>query len=78
MAMELLLPVLRTWVFPDRGSNPDLPHLRQTLYHYATTAVNINLYQYIGSKNYYLPLKKRIGVSYVKKKIEYQSFNSGH
>ena len=30
LAVELPLPVLTTYVCSDRGSNPDLPHARQT------------------------------------------------
>ena len=71
--MELSLPVLGTWVFPDRESNPDLPHAKQTLYQFTSAAVSVNLYQYIDLKNYkknnyYLPFKKRISVSYEWKK----------
>ena len=39
LAVELSLPFLTTEVFTDRESNPDLPHSRRTLYHYATAAV---------------------------------------
>ena len=43
LAVELSLPVFTTSVCRDRGSIPDLPHTRQTLYLYATVAVIINL-----------------------------------
>ena len=36
---KFTLPVLTTYVCPNRGSNPDLPHARRTLYHYDTAAV---------------------------------------
>ena len=32
LAVELSLPAFITQVCPDRGSNPDLPHAKQTLY----------------------------------------------
>ena len=35
LAVELSLPVFKTLVCRDRGSNPDLPHARWTLYLYA-------------------------------------------
>ena len=35
---ELSLPVLTNYVCPHRGTKPDLPHTRRTLYHYATAA----------------------------------------
>ena len=41
LAVELSLPVFTTYVCRDRGSNPDLPHARRTLYLYATAAVHI-------------------------------------
>ena len=34
---------LTTYVWPDRGSNPDLPHARRKLYYYTTAAV-VNYY----------------------------------
>ena len=37
LAVELSLPILKT--FKDQGLNPDLPHARRTLYHYATEVV---------------------------------------
>ena len=40
LAVELSLPVFTTWVFRDRGSNPDLPHSRRTLYFYVIAAVH--------------------------------------
>ena len=36
LAEGLSSPVLASWVWSDRGSNPDLPHARRTLYLYAT------------------------------------------
>ena len=29
LAVELSLPVFTTWVYRDRGSNPELPHARR-------------------------------------------------
>ena len=45
LAVELLhvLPVFTTRICRDRGSIPDLPHARRTLYLYATAAVRIIL-----------------------------------
>ena len=40
LVVKLSLPVFTTWVYSDRGSHPDLPHTRQTLYLYATAAVS--------------------------------------
>ena len=40
LAVELSLPVFTTKVCRDRGLNPNFPHTRRTLYHYATAAVN--------------------------------------
>ena len=40
LVVELSLPVFTTQVCRDRGSNPDLPHARQTLYLYAKAAVD--------------------------------------
>ena len=39
LAVELSLPVFTTKVCRDRGSNPDLPQARRTLYLFATAAV---------------------------------------
>ena len=39
LAVELSLPIFTTWVYRDRGSNPDLPHARRTLSLYSTAAV---------------------------------------
>ena len=39
LAVELSLPVFTTYVCRDRGSIPDLPHTRQTFYHWSTAAV---------------------------------------
>ena len=41
LAVKLSLPVCTTQVCRDRGSNPDLPHARRTLYLYATAAVQM-------------------------------------
>ena len=30
LAVELLLTISTTWISPDRGSNPDLPHTKRT------------------------------------------------
>ena len=39
LTLELSLLVLTTQVYADRGSNPDLPHARRTLYLYAIVVV---------------------------------------
>ena len=39
-ALEMWLPVLMTWVCLDRGSKPDLPHARRTLYHEVTVEIS--------------------------------------
>ena len=41
LLVELSLPVQMTEVCPDRGSNPHLPHARQTIYHKLTASVFI-------------------------------------
>ena len=38
LQVELSLPVFTTQVCRDRGSNPDFPHARRTLYLYTTAA----------------------------------------
>ena len=43
LAVELSLPVLTTLVCRDRVSNPDLPHARRTLYHWANVVVPQNV-----------------------------------
>ena len=43
LAVELSLPVFTTQVCRDRGSNPDFPHARPTLYLYTTAAVSCKI-----------------------------------
>ena len=51
LAVELSLPVFTTWVCLDRGSNPDIPHARRTLYLYATAAVVMNQTNWVYSND---------------------------
>ena len=44
LAVELSLPAFVTQVCPDRGSNPDLPHAKQTLYPTPSRRYIITLY----------------------------------
>ena len=39
LTVELSLPVIKTYVSPDRGSNTNLPHARRTFCQYATAVV---------------------------------------
>ena len=41
LGVKLSLPVCTSQVCRDRGSNPELPHARRTLYLYATAAVQM-------------------------------------
>ena len=62
IAVELSLPVFTTLVCRDRGSNPDLPHARRTLYLYANAAVCVDLSAYLVPTNFTPFLKTQLQV----------------
>ena len=47
LAVELSLPTFTTWVCRDRGSNPNLMHVRQIRYLYATVVVKFTCMKYL-------------------------------
>ena len=62
LAVELSIPVLKTYVCPKRWSNPGPPHARWTLYHRATAAVALcikNLILVVPLPNFALVIPPR-------------------